>query len=71
MDFTEKGVVKVLTVGYIYKAVDKSPEDATTPMVSLETEIMFNINNITKHRSEAGEILFHRLVAKFMFLSKH
>ena len=57
--------------GYIDEAVDESPKDVTTPVVSPVAEHLFKTNNIGKRLREERAILFHGLVIKMIFIIKH
>ena len=70
MDFTERGTVKVSMTGYIDETVYELPEYFTTPVVSPAAEHIFKINTSGNNLIEDNTILFHRIVAKMLFVRK-
>ena len=68
--FTEKGTVKVLMTGYVDKDIDEFTKDVTTSVVSPAADHLFKINKNWKSLNEERGIIFHRLVANLLFVSK-
>ena len=70
MECTERRAFKISMTRYIDEAFDEFSKDVTTLVVSPAEESLLKTNKSGKYLIEERAILFHRRVAKLLFVSK-
>jgi hypothetical protein len=69
-DYTTKGVVKVSMDGYIEETLEEFPEHVVKPAKTCAANHLLTVNPNGKKLSEERAQLFHRYVAKLLFISR-
>ena len=70
LDYETKGVVKVSMKSYIQETLDEFPEVITETRTTPSADHLFKVNKNGIKLTEERAILFHRYVAKLLFISK-
>ena len=70
LGYVTPGEVIVPMDSYITKAIDKFPKEMTNSIKMPAGNHIFKVNDACKNLCDRDKIIFHRLVAKLLFLSK-
>ena len=72
LDFSAPGTVKVTMIPYVHKIIAKFAkfDDSVKTANSPATNYFFQVNNTADHLDNAKAAVFHRMMAKALFLTK-
>jgi hypothetical protein len=70
IDYSEKGNVKLSMKEYIQECIDEFPEDTSSPVTTLASNRLFDVDNDAIPLSEARSALFCQIVAKLLWVTK-
>jgi hypothetical protein len=70
LDYSEKGVVKIVMVAYVKKVLSEMPEDMDGTATSPAAAHLFKIQEDAALLDEAGSDFFHATIVKLLFLCK-
>ena len=70
LNFEKPGEVSISIESYINKILEEFPEPITEDAATCTGTHLFTVNKNGKKISDERDILFHRFVAKLLFISK-
>lgn len=71
IDYSVEGKVMIKMLDYVLEILDEAPVDMNGEAVTPAAEHLFTLNEVDPEKlDEPGSELYHRLVAKLLFLSK-
>ena len=70
LDYTESGLVKVSMESYVKEIIEEFPEEITKAAKTCASDHLFRVNAEGKKLEMRRAELFHRYVAKLLFISK-
>ena len=70
LDYGTPGEVIVSMDSYITKAIDKFPEEMMKPIRTTAENHLLKVDDVCKKLCDRHKIIFHRFVAKLLFLIK-